>query len=240
MAAAAAVSMGLAAPGLASSTGRAVGGSRSSGGRSSTSTVKKHTFAGYSVLRGGVGTWKVSAHIVVPKVKCTSTTERAIDASVGVYGKGGFSSAGVFVGCYKGEPLYFLVLVVNRTDHKYTKLAPNPGDTVALHVFQSSISTVVSVTDKSRLGVKKELHGAGSKGGSGPWVGDTAWDNPKELAVPNFGKLHFFKAKLNGQPFGAAGGSALVRLNRRNRTTMQIKTGKLIGGTSFTTTFKHS
>ena len=236
--------MGLAAPGFASSTGSAVGAARgapaSAGGHASTPTAPSPTFAGYSIQGGGEGTFKVSAHITVPKVKCTGKTERAIDASVGVHSQTSFSSAGVFVGCFKGKPTYFLAFVLAGKPHNYAKLAVRPGDTVALHVTQSAASTVVSATDKSRKGVKKTLHGAGSKGGSAPWVGDTAWDNPGPLAVPNFGKLHFSKAKSNGMPFGTAGGSALVRYNRVKGTTTQIKTGRLIGGKSFTTTFKHS
>jgi hypothetical protein len=241
--------MGLAAPGLASSTGRAGGAARGapafSGARARTPTSKTTNFAGYGVKGTGGGTWKVSAHLVVPKVKCTSKTERAIDASVGVYGqsKNRFSSAGVFVGCYKGKAQYFLAFVVNGTPRNFSKLAVRRGDTVALHVSQSSASTVVSATDKSRNGVKKTLHGAGNTVGGGPWVGDTAWDNPGELGVPDFGKLHFSKAKLNGMAFGTAGGSALVRYYRAKGTTLQtiqIKTGKLIAGKSFTTTFKHS
>lgn len=243
----AAVSMGFVTPGLASSTGRAVGGAgeapASSGGHSSTTPVNNHVFAGYSVHRRG-GTWKVSAHIVVPTVRCAKATRRAIDASVGVRGqKRRSSSAGVFVGCHKGKPHYFIVLVVNGANHEYRRLVPEPGDRVALHVFQSPTSIVVSAIDKSRQGVRQTLHGAGTKGGNGPWVGDTAWDKPipNELGVPNFGTLQFSNAKLNGKPFGAAGGSALVRWNRvKGTTTTQIKTSKLIGEKSFTTTFKHS
>jgi hypothetical protein len=244
-AAVAALSMGLATPGFAFSTGRAVGGTRpapaSRGGRSSAQTKPSGTFAGYSFQGRRTGTFKISAHITVPKIKCTSKTERVIDPSVGVLHGSSFSSAGVFVGCHKGKPQYFFTFVLNGKVHKYPTLAVRPGDTVALHLFQSATSTVVWATDKSRKGDKKTLVGAGHAAGIAPWIGDTAWDSPRgELGVPNFGKLHFAKAKLNGMPFGAAGGSALGRYNRVKGTTIQIRAGKLIGGRSFTTTFEHS
>src|SRR5581483_9403650 len=109
IAASVAVSVGLAAPALASSSGRSVGGAR--GARAAKST----SFAGYSVQAGGEGSWKVAAQFVVPTVKCTggsSSPERAIEPSVGVYSSS-FSSAGIFVGCFKGKADYFVALVLN-------------------------------------------------------------------------------------------------------------------------------
>jgi len=234
IAASVAVSVGLAAPALASSSGRSVGGAR--GARAAKST----SFAGYSVQAGGEGSWKVAAQFVVPTVKCTggsSSPERAIEPSVGVYSSS-FSSAGIFVGCFKGKADYFVALVLNGTPHNYTKLAPHPGDTVSVRVSQTSKSTVVSSTDTSRKSVTKTLKGAGNPVGSGPWVGDTGWDNPGLLGVPNFGKLDFSAATVDGSPIGAGG--AVARFNRVSGSTTQISTGALSGNTAFETVFKHS
>lgn len=151
-----------------------------------------------------------------------------------------YSSAGAFVGCYKGKAYYFLAFVLKGKPHNFSNLAARPGDTVAVRVSQTSKSTVVSAVDKSRTGVKKTLKGAGSKGGGGPWVGDAGWKNHGLLGVPNFGKLDFSNATLNGMAFGTAGGSALVRENRVHKGTTQITTGALSGNESFTTVFKHS
>jgi hypothetical protein len=190
----------------------------------------------------GDGPWKVAAQFVVPKVTCTggsSSPERAIDPSVGVYKtRTKFSSAGLFVGCFKGRALYFVALTLNGVNHNYTNLAARPGDTVAVRVSLTSKATVVSTVDKSRTSVKKTLKGAGSLAGSNPWVGDSGWDNPGLLGVPNFGKIHFSAASLNGMPFGAAG--TVARVNRVKRSTTQIATGTVSGNNAFRTVFKHS
>jgi len=233
IAASMAVSLGLAAPVFASSPDHSAGGAR---------RATSSSFAGYGVQAGGESSWKVAAQFVVPKLKCTggsSSPERAIDPSVGVYNaSSSFSTAGLFVGCYKGKALYFVTLDLNGSAHNYAKLAAHPGDTVAVRVSQTSKSTTVSASDKSRKSVKKTLKGAGSRTGSGPWVGDTGWDNPGLLGVPNFGKLDFSNATLNGSPFGAGG--AVARFDRRNGSTTQISTGALSGNKSFETVFKHS
>jgi Peptidase A4 family len=250
IAASVAVSLGLAATAFASSPSRAAGAPRSAPRalasptqRAAIPTLKSKNFAGYTIQGGGEGSWKVSAQFVVHKVKCTggsSSPERAIDPSVGVSNLSNYSSAGAFVGCYKGKAYYFLAFVLNGSPHNFSKLAARPGDTVAVRVSQTSKATVVSAVDKSRTSVKKTLKGAGSQGGSGPWVGDAGWKNPGLLGVPNFGKLDFSNATLNGTPFGAAGGSALVRSNRVHKGTTQIKTGVLSGNEAFETVFKHS
>lgn len=251
IAASVAVSLGLAAPAIASSSDHSVGGVQSVR-RAPGSLIrgvptpigKSPSFAGYSIQGGGQGSWKVAARFVVPTVKCSggaSSPERAIDPSVGAYNlSNSFSSAGMFVGCFKGKAHYFVALTLNGTPHNYSNLAARPGDTVAVRVSQTSKSTVVSSVDKSRTSVHKSLKGTGSKGGGYPWVGDSGWDNPGLLGVPNFGKLHFSNATLNGQPFGSAGGSALVRWNRVNGSTTQITTGALSSNKAFETVFKHS
>ncbi|HEY3943738.1 MAG TPA: G1 family glutamic endopeptidase [Solirubrobacteraceae bacterium] len=229
------VSLGPAAPVFASSPGHAARGIR--GVRAATSP----SFAGYSVQGGGEGSWKVAAQFVVPKLRCTggsTSPERAIDPSVGVHNaSSSFSSAGMFVGCYKGKAHHFLALVLNGSAHNFAKLAAHPGDTVAVRVSQTSKSTTVSSIDKSRKSVKKTLKGAGSVSGSAPWVGDTGWDNPGLLGVPNFGKVDFSNATLDGKPFGSAGP---VRWERVSGSTTQIRTGSLSGNKSFETVFKHS
>jgi hypothetical protein len=200
------------------------------------------SFAGYAIQAEGQGSWKVAAQFVVPKVTCAgggSSPERAIDPSVGVYRtKHKFSSAGLFVGCFKGKALYFVALTLNGSNHNYTSLAARPGDTVAVRVSQTSKTTVVSTVDKSRTSVKKTLKGAGSLTGSDPWVGDSSWNNPGLLGVPNFGRMHFSAASLNEMPFGAAG--TVARVNRVKRSTTQIATGTVSGNNAFRTVFKHS
>jgi hypothetical protein len=210
--------------------------------RSAIPTLKNTSFAGYFVHGGSEPSSKVASKFAAPKVKCSGTSrspERAIEPSVGVYNASKqFSSAGLFVGCFKGKAHYFVALVLNGSDHIYTNLAAHPGDAVAARVSQTSTSTVVSIFDKSRKSVFKTLKGAGSVTGSSPWVGDTGWNNPGLLRVPNFTKMHFSDSTLNGAPFGSA--RAVARVNRVHGSTTQIKTGTLSGHKSFETVFKNS
>jgi hypothetical protein len=238
------VQLGATGSALASSAGQKAGSARgasgSPAGHMQAPAAPSSTFAGYSVQGGGEGTFTVTANIVVPKLKCHSGPEQAIAPSVGVYyTSSSFSAASLFVGCDNGKPLYFPSLVVHGANNNYVKLKAGAGDKVVLHVSQSASGTVVSVVDKSRKGVKKTLNGAGSQGGSAPWVGDSGWYNPGLLAVPNFGKIDFSGSTLDGHPFGSAG--ALARWNRVNGTTTQIATSAFASNhESFTTVFKHS
>jgi Peptidase A4 family len=234
-AAAGVVVLALAAPTLASSSrGRPEGGHLLD-----VASASSPTFAGYAVQGGGEASFSVSARIRVPKLKCSRGPERAVDPSVGVYNAKKFSSAGVFVGCYKRKAYAFLSFVVDGQDHNYKKLAARAGDTVALRVSQSSASTKLSAVDMARKRVKKSLKGTGSKTASRPWVGDSGWDNPGLVGVPNFGKLHYSGALLDGEPFGSS--SAVIRVNRVKGKTVEIRTGAFAANQkSFSTHFKHS
>jgi hypothetical protein len=239
------VQLGVIASAFASSAGQGAGGARgapgSPAGHMHRTNTNNATFAGYSVQGGGQGTFTVTANVVVPKLTCSSGPEQAIAPSVGVYNTSStFSAAALFVGCYQGKAHYFPSLVIDGANHNYATLKAGVGDKVVLHVSQGASGTVVSVVDKSRKGVKKTLNGAGSQAGNAPWVGDSSWNNPGPLAVPNFGKIDFSGATLDGQPFGSAG-SALVRWDRVNGTTTQITTSAFANNhESFTTVFRHS
>jgi hypothetical protein len=239
------VQLGSTGSAFASSAGQRAGGGRGASGSPAGHTqeprANSSSFAGYSLQGGGEGTFTVTTNIVVPKLTCRSGPEQAIAASVGVYNlSGSFSAANLFVGCYRGKALYFPSLRINGANHNYAALKAGAGDKVVLHVSQRASGTVVSVVDNSRTGVKKTLHGAGSQGGNTPWVGDTGWNNPGLLGVPNFGTINFSGSTLNGRPFGSAG-SALARVNRVNGTTTQITTSAFASNhESFTTVFKHS
>ncbi len=239
------VQLGATGAAFASSAGQGAGGVHgapgSPAGHMQRPDTNNATFAGFSVQGGGEATFTVTANVVVPKLTCSSGPERAIAPSVGVYNmSSNFSAASLFVGCYQGKPHYFPSLVINGANHNYATLKAGAGDKVVLHVSQSASGTVVSVVDKSRKGVKKTLNGAGSQGGSAPWVGDSAWNNPGLLGVPNFGKIDFSGSTLDGRPFGSAG-SALVRWDRVNGPTTQITTSAFASNhESFATVFKHS
>lgn len=240
-----AVSLGLCAPSLASPAGGASGGASDARTVASNPNFSNPNFAGYVYQATNYRKFTVTTTIMVPKLKCTSSTERAIDASVGMGSRAGaaLTSAGLFVGCYQDKAYYYPSLEINGSNHNYPKHEAKPGDQVVLSASESAKGTSVSVTDVTHK-FKQSLKGGGSNELSNPWVGDVGWYNPGLLAVPDFGSLHFANSKLDGKAFGSWGkgsGSTPVRENRASGGTTQIATTALATNReAFTTTFKHS
>ncbi len=237
-AAAFAAALGLAAPALASTHG----GSAAPHARTTPSTKKSATFAGYSI-NGTNGITGITTTIMVPKLKC-SKTNRAIGASTGLYEDSttNFSSANLFIGCVKGKATYFPFLTVNGQEQDFRKTAAHPGDMVTLQTDANTTETVVEVDDLTHSFSKSKTSAGYSSFVANPWIGDVTWSSQgKVLGVPDFGKIHFRTATLNGTPFGSL--TPQLRFDRYNKskTTLQIHTGAY--GPSmqaFGTTFKHS
>lgn len=179
--------------------------------------------------------------IVVPKLKCT-TADRAIAAGTGVVTQAARTSAELFVGCVKGRPKYFPVLIVNGRQINYRALEVHAGDRIALSASESARGARVSVIDKTQKSIKKTITAHGARRVGDPWVGDQAWsDSGKTERVPNFDTLGYSNSKLNGRKLGSSGGK-LKRFNRVSMTRkLQIVTGTLArDGESFKTLFKHA
>jgi hypothetical protein len=147
------------------------------------------------------------------------------------------SAATLFVGCPNSKPRYFPVLYVNGIKKKYPKAAARPGDKVVLSVRENSRRAVVSVVDKTRLGVSRKLTGSGASLFGRTWIGDLSWPWPGDFqwGVPNFGTLRFSKSKRFGRPFatyhpagfepGAAYGDPLqIKISRFSREGESFKT----------------
>jgi hypothetical protein len=258
--AALAACFGLAAPALAASPALAVPALAASanypargaptGARAEASPVsraqlpthKSTRFAGYWSQMRLAGKVSVTAHIAVPKIKCTRAN-RAIAASVGMYASSEFSAASLIVGCFNGTRQYFPELVVNGSNRNYRTIQAYPGDKVVLHISESPTRTVASVIDKTQL-IEERREGGGSATVSDPWVGDMGWSNRRSRleGVPDFRTLRFFGASLNGAPVGYA--PKLIRFNRYSSLgtgVIQIKTGPLsFYLDSFKTIFEHS
>jgi hypothetical protein len=95
------------------------------------------------------------------------------------------------------------------------------------------------VVDKTHPSVTRNLTGAGSSSFSDAGVGDSIIGEHAP-PVPDFGKLNFFKSKINGRALGLA--SELTRDNLVSSSdVLEIKTSPLASNKeSFTTTFEHS
>ena len=244
--AASVAALSLSGPALASP--RASAGSlsvpRSAALKTSLHATKSESFAGYSYQVENYSSFTVKAEIVVPKVKCSGSTEKAIAASVGMDSDAGseFTAAALFVGCYKGKADFFPGLEANGVAKNYDVEA-KPGDRIVLVATESASGTHVVATDTTDHRFKRSLNESGNDQLSIPWVGDEGWDNPGLLGVPSFGQIAYSHATLDGKAFGSWGthGTTPIRWDRVSGSTTQIKTSKLAKNEkSFTTTFEHS
>jgi hypothetical protein len=197
-------------------------------------------FAGYLINQlGPVAT--TTTTVAVPKLKCT-IAERAIAAGTGIVTRSAHSSAELFVGCVKGKPQYFPVLIVNGHQINYKALEVDVGDRIVLSVGESGRGARASIVDQTQKSIRKTLTGRGARRVGDPWVGDQAWSNSGNAQrVPNFDTLGYSNSKLDGKGLGATG----ARLERFNRVSpngkLQIFSGRLARDReSFKTLFKHA
>jgi hypothetical protein len=251
-----ALTLGLAAPALASSSlghpaiapSDLLGATTPAISRSAIPTVKSTNLAGY-VLAADNGNVAVTTQFVVPTVRgCTKAT-RAIVPMAGtnatVSSTETVSIAGMFVGCSNGKASYFPSFIVNGSFHNFPSLAAHAGDTVVVKTVEGPKGTVVSVVDKTHKNVNKTLKGAAAQQIDSPAVGAFGWftsNTSPPVGVPQFGKVSFSASKVLGHPFTAYT-PFLERSDRYNSkvTTLQIKAGPLgPDGESFTTVFEHS
>jgi hypothetical protein len=243
LAAAFAAALGFAAPVLASIP-PTHGGSAAPHARATIGTKKSTSFAGYSI-DAKEGNSDITTTIEVPKLKCTKTN-RAIGASAGLYedSKTNFSSANLFIGCVTGKATYFPFLTVNGHEQDFRNTVVHPGDMVTLEVvgYQAPEKTTVSVVDLTHS-FSKTKNGKGYSNHAGhPWIGDVTWSSQaKVLGVPDFGKIHFRTATINGNPFDTVSPQQRFDRYNKSKTTLQIHTGGYgPSKQAFGTTFKHS
>ncbi len=194
--------------------------------------VTSPSFAGYGQNNNsGHSSLKVSATLVVPKLKC-GKKNAAFTPNIGVESSNGASWSGLVLVCSKGKQHGFLNVGVNEQSINYKKgVAVRAGDTVVLTAVESGSKTTDTILDKTRK-FKKQHSGPGATSVSDPWIGENIWlKNP----LPNFGTLRFTNGRVNGQPFGSWPGG-LTRWKLEATTGGGIKAGPFTsGGTEFST-----
>ncbi len=237
----AAVGLGFVSPALASSSGRATTASSSA-----VPTFRAYD-AGYAVRSTRSG-FRVRASFTVPKIRCGSQF-MAFAPTVAVFTSSehrlnNTSGPSLFIGCYQGRARYFPELVVNGSIKNYLRGSEaHPGDKIILYVSESNVGTFVSAVDQTRH-FTRSRSGSGSGSVTFPNVADYDWVRSGRVQpVPNFGKLRFTGAKVNGKPLTAF--SSLARYDMWSRGTsggtLNIATGPIAsGGEAFNTFFKHS
>lgn len=190
-------------------------------------------FNGYIGVPGAV-----SAVIVVPKLRCTSTPATGSAIAVGVGIQSVNSYARLYLTCTpQGAARYYPSLVVNGASKNYEGAAAQAGDTIQFAVSQSDSKSTESVIDVTHRFVV-----SASGGGSGTGAGITAGAYPATSgtsAVPDFGTVVFSSALVNGFPFGSAG-KGLQADDLATAGALQVKTTYSAGDKEgFATVFRH-
>ncbi len=205
---------------------------------------KSSDFAGYE-LEGYGSSLSTTTTFVVPKVTGCSTTGSGIVPGTSIGEPGGYSGAGVFVGCVGGKAVYVPLLVINTKIHEYKSLAVKPGDKIVVTAAENFKATKLTFTDKTRKGVAKTLTGAGDASYGGvvgyPEFGDAAVPpfSSSHEPVPNFGQIGFTRSQITiPLGFTGPGGDFQYDLYNTSTNTLEVSTGNLSSnGESFTTTF---
>jgi hypothetical protein len=207
-------------------------------GNTLSTTMAGLDFNGYIGVPGAV-----SAVIVVPKLNCKGTPAAGTSIYVGVGIQSVNSYARLYLACTpKGVARYYPSLVVNGTIKNITGDAARAGDTIQLAVSQSASQVTDSAIDVTHRFVVT-LNGSGSGTGQGILAGDfPVVSGSATLGVPNFGKLAFTSALINGYPFGLAGtGLQANDLSTSSTGPLQIKaTYTASKKEAFATVFRHS
>lgn len=237
----AAVGLAFVNPAFASSSGHAA-----TADSSAIPTFRAH-YAGYAVrsTRSGLS---ARATFTVPKISCGSRF-MAFAPTVAVFTSSDHrishsSGPSLFIGCYQGRARYFPELVVNGSIKNYLRGSEaHPGDKIVLYVSESKVGTFVSAVDQTRH-FTRSRSGSGSGSVQFPTVSDYDWVRSGVVQpVPNFGKLRFSGAQVNGKRLTAL--SSLARYDMWSRGasggTLNVTSGPIAsGGEAFSTFFKHS
>jgi hypothetical protein len=206
--------------------------------RASRAAFRSTHFAGWSI-HTTLTAFKLTATVVLPKLKC-HRAEQAIIAQLGsAAGKRKGDYAGVLLACKRGKSHYFPTFTVKGTTKSFRKLKAKPGDIVVLSAsLGSSRSGKLSVKDITTKRVKKSLSVPAASKLKDPRVGDVGLTKSgKLLPVPNFGTITFSHTEYQRMPFQAY---ALFQYDRYKGSRLQISTSGFTGGDTFETVFHHS
>jgi Peptidase A4 family len=204
-------------------------------------SAQSNVFAGYNFANYIAVPGAVSAVVAVPNLKCKTASAPGSSMYVGVGIQSVNSYARLYLACTaKRVAQYYPSLDVNGTIKNVPGHMARAGDKVEFAVSQSDSQVTITVIDLThRFSVTTNGSGSGTSegvlAGDFPVSGTTA-------PVPNFGKLTFSNALINGYPFGLAGsGLQTDNLAVNSSGPVQIKTVySPATKEAFTTMFEHS
>jgi hypothetical protein len=171
---------------------------------------------------------RVQAQFVVPKINCGSN-DGGIMATVQILTTGGFTAevaANVFMQCNNGSPTYFA-----EAFDRAGQMPVSPGDSLVLRAQvnpANSVGELVASVDDLTTGTNwgtgtLSFHSA---------VASTAWiasevDGLVAGTIPNFGKIQWVKASVNGSALGSINPESLQLIEHPNHPKVLVSTAAL-------------
>jgi hypothetical protein len=200
--------------------------------------MKSPLFAGYAAAPAASGATTASDTFKVPTVSgCTATTSAASSGAAISSTLKKLWGAGVVLGCKGGKAGYEGTGTIASVTTNL--LAVSPGDTITVTASLTASKGSITFADTTKK-FSKTLSGAGGTAMyalDGMGAVPTKVGSTTNLPIPNFGKVTFTGAKLNGKT-PATGG---VGVDMVVGTTVKIVTSALgTGGNTWTETWKHA
>ncbi|HTR71416.1 MAG TPA: G1 family glutamic endopeptidase [Mycobacteriales bacterium] len=194
---------------------------------------KSATFAGYDVESKHVRS--ATATFVIPHITCKSKLSGVGPAVILDSKKNIFSGAGVGVTCQAGQPVFESDLIVNNHQHVLFRLSAGDRVRISVHETKKKKSSVTlhDLTAKR----SRTLTGKGRTMTFAEIGAQSVAFGHRSVGVDPFSPTHFHHVLVNGRSLTKEAAFPVERINKGHR---QIAVGKIIGGKSFTLTFKHS
>jgi hypothetical protein len=171
----------------------------------------------------GSGFSSVSASWTEPAVTCNSTDDLfAPWVGIDGYGSGSVEQTGVATDCSSGRPVYQAWYEMDPASPVYYSNAVSAGDVINASVTRSGSTYTLTLTDATQgwtRTVNKSMQASNVSA-------EVIMESPT-AAYPNFGKVTFSNAKVNGSPLANYGP---VALDASNNSGFEDHTGSLSGG----------
>jgi hypothetical protein len=224
----------LAVPAQAAVAGAPAGGVHQ-GVRAGAAIVNSTYFAGYEAAVTAGSATTSTAHLTVPKLKCTSAYRGiSVVAGVAVNKYATYSSAALAVECFDDAAVYFPELDINGTQYAYQGSPAYAGNAIELSTTVTTTGTTVTVKDVTR-GFTKMKKGAGASS-SAAYIADSG---SASVHVPSFGTITYTSCKVDGDTLASKKPTEYQRATSSG--VLQISTTALSSaGTEFSTHFEHS
>jgi hypothetical protein len=185
-------------------------------------------WSGYATQHSGITS--VSAGWTEPSVTCHSTQDLfAPWVGIDGYGNNTVEQTGVETNCNGGSPHYRAWYEMYPAAPVYYSNAVAAGDVITAKVTRTGTSYTLTVSDKTAGWKQTTVKSLNAQNATA----EVIMESPT-AAYPDFGKVKFTNAKINGQSLGTYHPDALDASNSRG---FEDHTTAITGGTSFAIKF---